>query len=96
MIQLCQDNSIRFIFQSPPQNAGTKDGIDSGWIAGFEAYMNDVQSDYPGIRVDAAVEWYESGYFSDGFHLNQEGAERYCAELWEKYSYVFDNEKVPS
>lgn len=96
LIQLCLDNDIRFIFQSPPQNAGSKDGIASEWIAGFEEYMNGIQSDYPEIRMDAAVEWRESEDFSDGFHFNQKGTERYCAGLREKYSYVFSNEEVPS
>ncbi len=89
LIGLCRENGIQFIFQSPPQNMSTKDSINSGWIDGFIAYMEGVRADHPEISVDAAWEWYESGYFDDAFHLDQDGAERFCAQLREKYPYVF-------
>lgn len=89
LIGLCRENGIQFIFQSPPQNMSTKDSINSGWIDGFIAYMDGVRADHPEISVDAAWEWYESGYFDDAFHLDQDGAERFCAQLREKYPYVF-------
>lgn len=96
LIGLCLENDIQFIFQSPPQNMSSKDSISSGWIDGFVEYMDGIQSDYPEIRVDAGVEWYDSEYFSDAFHLDQTGTERYCAALREKYPYVFDDEEAPS
>ena len=95
LIGLCREHDIQFIFQSVPQNPNLKDSVSGNWLAGFEAYMEDVRSDHPEISVDASVEWYESGLFSDAWHLNQAGAERYCAELREKYPYVFSEEARP-
>lgn len=94
LIELCAEHHIRFIFQSSPLNESSRSTINHNWLAGYMEYMDGFQADYPDAVFHAELEWYPAEDFSDSFHLNPSGVEKYDRALRERYADIFDPKEI--
>lgn len=87
LIELCEENDIRFIFQSPPYNTSTH--IKKSVIDEYKAYLEGIQREYPNAIIDENLCWYGPECFGDSAHVNQNGMERYSLQTAKKYPDIF-------
>lgn len=90
IIDLCQEHGIRLVVQSAPVTESTYVNMDERLIRQYDAYMEQIRSDYPNIVVDAEPFCYRDDLFADASHLNEEGASAFSNEMREKYAYIFE------
>jgi len=90
IIELCQANGIKFIFQNPPFNQSTYEHLQDNFIFEYTAYLKELEKQYPYASIDTELFYYGNQYFGDSGHLNKRGTDKFSEEMREKYGYVFD------
>lgn len=90
IIELCEENNIRFIFQSSPFNKSTYEVLSGAMVSDYLTYMDSIQSDYPDAVINADIFYYDNEYFGDMVHLNERGAVKYSREMRKKYKDIFE------
>ena len=90
IIQLCKDRGVKFVYQSAPVSEITYESIDKAVLAQYDAYMDELRTKYPGVVINSDLLVYTNGLFSDSVHLNTDGADKYSREMYDKYSYIFE------
>lgn len=85
IIELCEENGIEIIIEQPPIKESSISVISESVVSEFEGYFRQLQKDYPYAIINTSLVYYENEYFGDVHHLNREGAERFTAELIDKY-----------
>lgn len=90
IIDLCGEHGIQFIYQSHPLSERTYDHVDPDMVSGYEAYMSDLQRDYPDAIIHGELFAYDDALYSDSVHLSVEGAALFSNAMKEKYSFVFE------
>lgn len=94
MIELCEENDIHFIFQNPPLNVASFNGLNDQFVSDYKAYLSGIQKDYPDIDVDLELYCYDGSYFGDKTHLNERGAKLFTSKMREKYNYIFEEAQL--
>ena len=90
MISLCRERGIKvFIEQLPMGEYGYKKIINSGYIAEYEMYMEQFK-DGDQVIVNSIIPVFESKYFADGSHLNEEGSKIFTLQMREKYKNILE------
>lgn len=93
IIDICIDNNIGFVFQSPPLNKATYESLSEPFLKEYQKYMESIQKKYPQTKIDQTVFYYDNKYFEDSVHLNEEGVHKYTSEMKNKYKRVFKETK---
>ena len=93
IIQLCEDNGIRFIYQASPVSDVTYRNLSGEMVEGYNAYMQQIGDAYPDAVVEAELAAYDDALFSDSNHMNREGAAIFSQEMRGKYADVFQEQQ---
>lgn len=85
IIELCEENDIEIIVEPPPAKTSDLGEIQENVLSEYEAYLQQLQQDYPYALVNTSLAYYDNEYFGDDNHFNRKGAEMYTAEIIDKY-----------
>ena len=85
IINLCKKHNISFFIEQLPMNTISHEKLgETKFYEKFKSYLSDLESE-TGITVEKAIPCYEPECFGDSSHVNPRGAERFTAEIKEKY-----------
>lgn len=90
IIELCEANDIRFVFQGAPFNKSTYVNLSEEFERSYTRYMTNLQKDYPNAVIDERLFSYDNSCFGDQTHLNMRGTVKFSREMREKYSEIFE------
>ena len=85
LLDLLADEDIPVTVLQAPMNRSSYERLDSGYIAEYTGYTDDLFSGYGNIIYETDIPCYEDEYFGDSSHLNSLGACKYTQETIEKY-----------
>ena len=86
IIALCKNNEIPFFIEQLPMNTVSWEKLqETNCYPSLKNYLNSLALE-TGITVELAIPCYEPECFGDASHLNPRGAERFTAEIKEKYA----------
>ena len=87
IIALCNENQIPVYIVQPPINDNTWEKLtENGHYPAFQSYLKNLAKETH-IQVEWDIPHYPPEFFGDTAHLNARGAERFTAELKEKYHH---------
>ncbi len=85
LLTLADENGIEVYVLQAPVNE-TSDGlITDEFRQGFAELMHEVKNAHPSFVVEDEIPVYENRYFGDNNHLNRGGAEKFTAEIGNRY-----------
>ncbi len=85
LLNRLEEGRVKVIIEEAPLNPVSHEGLYPAFTEGFEAFMQGVRERHPGFTVVSAIPLYEADCFGDNNHLNDKGANKFTAELKEKY-----------
>lgn len=91
IIELCEENDIEIIIEQAPIKESSRGMIRENVVSEFEEYFGQLQKDYPDAKIESTLVYYSNNYFTDVDHVNLRGAEKFTAEIFDKY--FTDNDK---
>lgn len=90
IIELCEENDIHFIFENPPINTASFNGLNENFVSDYKAYLTALQKDYPSADINSELYCYDGSYFGDRTHMSKQGARLYTNKMRNKYDYIFE------
>ncbi|MCH5193785.1 MAG: hypothetical protein J1F11_07490 [Oscillospiraceae bacterium] len=85
IIELCEEKDIDLIIEQIPIKESALEETDENVLDEFEGYFTELQNDYPDVTINPSPVFYSNVYFCDYAHLNPVGAEKFTAEIYDKY-----------
>jgi hypothetical protein len=84
-VEMCEENGIDFILEQSPIESGSVPLIKENVNVQFEEYFDDMQKEYPNIKVVSKLHAYDEALFGDSMHLNESGAAIYTQYIIDTY-----------
>lgn len=84
-VEMCEENGIDFILEQSPIESGSVPLIKENVNVQFEEYFDDLQKEYPNIKVVSKLHAYDEALFGDSMHLNESGAAIYTQYIIDTY-----------
>ena len=88
-MELCQDKSIKVIYETIPLNLYSKMHIKGSVISEYQSYVNNLLNDYSYLISSGEITYLNDSLYDDAHHMNSNGAFIYTKQLRGYYDYIF-------
>ncbi|MBQ7724053.1 MAG: hypothetical protein IJT63_00465 [Lachnospiraceae bacterium] len=85
LLDLLKDTGAKMIIEQAPYNEKSDSLITDEFSNGYRAFLEKAEERYPESIIEKEIPVYDKKCFGDNNHLNKRGAEKYTAEIREKY-----------
>lgn len=89
ILELCDERDMNLVFVGPPLNEASYAIVTDGFKESYRQFMVGLQERHPEATIVTELYAYPNDCFCDNRHMNRRGAERFCAELRERYPQAF-------
>jgi len=85
LLDLLKESGVDVIIEQGPFNEGSDALIKEEFREKYRSFMDEIALRYPEFSVEPEIPVYDKKNFGDNNHLNRRGAEKFTAEIREKY-----------
>jgi hypothetical protein len=92
LLKRAKDAGIEVLSLQSPVNPASASAISREFRDGYRAMMEDFEKRYPDFVFEKEIPDFESSCFGDNNHLNRRGADRFTADVRDRYKEILFDE----